>query len=75
MDMDIKPIIPARNGLSSSKDALVNGTIKMEPGLEPTLEELERELPDVPDDQIQLGDLLSRVVQSIYAELSELSET
>jgi len=42
---------------------------------EPTLEELERELPIVYDGQIPLGDLLSRVVQSVYAELSELVET
>lgn len=42
---------------------------------EPTQEELERELPRVFDGQVPLGDLLSRVVQSIYAELSELAET
>jgi mediator of RNA polymerase II transcription subunit 14 len=42
---------------------------------EPTREELERELPVVYDGQISLGDLLSRVVQAIYAELSELAET
>lgn len=42
---------------------------------EPLLEELERELPFVDDGQIPLGDLLSRVVQATYAELSELSET
>lgn len=42
---------------------------------EPSLEELERELPVVYDGQVPLGDLLSRVVQSIYAELSELAET
>lgn len=41
----------------------------------PPLEELERELPFVDDGQIHLGDLLSRVVQATYAELSELSET
>jgi mediator of RNA polymerase II transcription subunit 14 len=42
---------------------------------EPPLEELERELPFVDDGQIALGDLLSRVVQATYAELSEHSET
>lgn len=42
---------------------------------EPTVEELERELPMVYDGQVPLGDLLSRVSQSIYAELSELAET
>jgi len=38
-------------------------------------EDLERELPVVVDGQASLGDLLSRVMQSIYAELSELAET
>ncbi|TFK44507.1 mediator complex subunit MED14-domain-containing protein [Crucibulum laeve] len=42
---------------------------------EATIEELERELPVVYDDQVPLGELLSRVVQAIYAELSELAET
>ncbi|KAJ3517642.1 hypothetical protein NLJ89_g378 [Agrocybe chaxingu] len=42
---------------------------------EPTQEELERELPVVYDGQIPLRDLLSRVSQSIYTELSELAET
>ncbi|KAJ7072524.1 mediator complex subunit MED14-domain-containing protein [Mycena amicta] len=41
----------------------------------PTLQELEQDLPVVYDGQIPLGDLLTRVVQSIYAELSELAET
>jgi hypothetical protein len=39
------------------------------------VEELERELPEVYDGQIPLGDLLSRVVQAIYAELTEMAET
>ena len=43
--------------------------------LEPSLNELEQELPMVYDGQIRLGELLSRVVQQIYAELSELAET
>lgn len=42
---------------------------------EPSQEELESELPVVYDGQVPLGDLLSRVVQGIYAELSELAET
>jgi mediator of RNA polymerase II transcription subunit 14 len=41
----------------------------------PSQEDLEQELPVVNDGQVPLGDLLSRVVQSIYAELSELAET
>ena len=43
--------------------------------LEPSLKDLEQELPMVYDGQIRLGELLSRVVQQIYAELSELAET
>jgi len=42
---------------------------------DPVIEELEKELPVVYDEQVPLGDLLSRVVQAIYAELSELVET
>ncbi|KAI0785537.1 MED14-domain-containing protein [Abortiporus biennis] len=42
---------------------------------EPTQEELERELPVVQDGQIPLGELVSRMVQTIYAELVELAET
>lgn len=42
---------------------------------QPSIDDLERELPLVYDGQIALGELLSRVVQSIYAELSELAET
>lgn len=42
---------------------------------EPSAEELERELPVVLDGQIPLGELVSRTVQAIYAELSELAET
>jgi len=38
-------------------------------------EQLEAELPVVDDAQTYLGDLLSRVVQAIYAELLEHSET
>ncbi|KAG1750599.1 mediator complex subunit MED14-domain-containing protein [Suillus paluster] len=39
------------------------------------MEGLENELPLVLDGQVPLGDLLSRVAQAIYAELSELVET
>jgi len=56
------------------KSVLTNG-LHPEEGPEPSLEDLERELPVVDDGQIPFGDLLSRVVQSIYAELSELAET
>lgn len=42
---------------------------------EPTMEQLDMELPVVHDGQVPLGELLSRVMQAIYAELSELAET
>ncbi|KIP06411.1 hypothetical protein PHLGIDRAFT_460187 [Phlebiopsis gigantea 11061_1 CR5-6] len=46
-------------------------------GLEdsPTLEQLERELRTVYDGQIPLGELVSRMAQAIYAELTEHAET
>ena len=55
----------------------LNGHNDVVPGLpgDPSQEELERELPFVEDDQVHLGDLLSRVAQDIYAELTELAET
>ena len=70
-------------------DVAVNGTAPMPPppaqpshepqvnGFhhEPTIEQLEQELPMVFDGQIPLGDLVSRVVQSIYAELVEHADT
>jgi mediator of RNA polymerase II transcription subunit 14 len=58
----------------SSEIALPNG-LHYDGVLEPSLKELEQELPMVYDGQIRLGELLSRVVQQIYAELSELAET
>ena len=42
---------------------------------EPPIELLEAELPVVDDGQVQLGDLVSRVVQACYAELTEMAET
>jgi hypothetical protein len=55
----------------------VNGIHDTEPIVieEVAEEELERELPVVNDGQVPLGDLLSRVVQAVYAELSELADT
>ncbi|KAF4567770.1 mediator complex subunit [Pleurotus pulmonarius] len=56
-------VLPAING------AYTNGAH------EPSLVELENELPQVNDEMVPLGELLSRVVQSIYAELTEMAET
>ena len=52
-------------------DIIPNGTVIHES----SIEDLERELPVVFDGQVPLGDLLSRVMQAIYAELSEQAET
>jgi mediator of RNA polymerase II transcription subunit 14 len=41
----------------------------------PTLEQLESELPVVHDGQVPLGELVSRIAQAVYAELTELAET
>jgi len=42
---------------------------------EPPIELLEAELPLVDDGQVELRDLVSRVVQACYAELTEMAET
>lgn len=55
--------------------SVLSGSTNGGPIPEPSLDELERELPVVMDGQIPLGELLSRAMQSIYAELLELAET
>ena len=60
--------VPATNG--HTDDFLIRGLED-----EPSSEELESELPVVDEGQVPLGELLSRVVQSIYAELTEMAET
>ncbi|CDO75529.1 hypothetical protein BN946_scf184871.g10 [Trametes cinnabarina] len=52
--------------------ALSNGDALMH---EPTPEDLERELPVVMDGQVPLGELISRLSQTMYAELTEMAET
>ena len=42
---------------------------------EPSIEELQSELPQVEEGQIPLRELLQRTVQAIYAELTEMAET
>ena len=42
---------------------------------EPPIEILEQELPVVLDGQVPLGEVVSRVAQACYAELSEMAET
>ncbi|KAG5652469.1 hypothetical protein H0H81_004877 [Sphagnurus paluster] len=67
-------------GLSSDTILHSNGSLPITTPLSNELHDLpmdvlERELPVVMDGQIPLGDLLSRITQSIYAELAELAET
>ncbi|PCH43924.1 MED14-domain-containing protein [Wolfiporia cocos MD-104 SS10] len=57
------------NGQTSTNGTHENGVHELSP------EELERHLPAVYDGQVPLGELVSRTVQAIYAELSELAET
>ena len=52
--------------------ALQNGKTELH---EPSLEQLESELPLVMDGQLPLGELVSRLAQAIYAELVEMAET
>ncbi|KAI0068848.1 MED14-domain-containing protein [Artomyces pyxidatus] len=42
---------------------------------EPSLEAIESKLPVVYDGQVPLGEVVSRVVQACYAEMSEMAET
>lgn len=59
---------------SAESSAYTNG-VKQEAIDEVSLDILQRELPVVYNDQIPLGDLLQRVMQTIYAELTEMAET
>ncbi|EIM79913.1 MED14-domain-containing protein [Stereum hirsutum FP-91666 SS1] len=63
---------------SLPQDFLIDGLLPHTNGFdehEPPIELLERELPMVWDGQFPLGDLVQRVVQACYAELSEMAET
>lgn len=63
---------------SLPQDFLIDGPLPHTNGFdehEPPIELLERELPMVWDGQFPLGDLVQRVVQACYAELSEMAET
>ena len=64
---------PSTNGLYGSH--LANEIVPHGLDSDPSLEELERELPVVLDGQIPLRELLQRMVQAIYAELTEMAET
>lgn len=65
------------NGIGSMVNGLTDGAKPVYTNgiREPTLEELERELPVVHNGQVPLGELVSRMAQTIYAELTELAET
>ncbi|KII92020.1 hypothetical protein PLICRDRAFT_103790 [Plicaturopsis crispa FD-325 SS-3] len=74
IDLDIPTALQKlTNGNGLHTNGIVASATNDSP--EATLEELERELPVVHDGQVFLGDLLSRVTQGIYAELSELADT
>ncbi|KAJ3975413.1 MED14-domain-containing protein [Lentinula raphanica] len=62
------------NGVMVDQYPTTNG-VHVNGDVEPSVEQLERELPEVLDGQISLGDILSRVMQAIYTELTEMSET
>lgn len=70
MDHVAQMATSAQSDAPSKTGALNGGYMDLIP-----LEELEAELPVVDDAQQYLGDLLSRIVQAIYAELLEHSET
>lgn len=70
MDHVAQMATSAQSDVPSKPGALNGGYMDLIP-----LEELEAELPVVDDAQEYLGDLLSRVVQALYAELLEHSET
>lgn len=42
---------------------------------EPPIELLEAELPVVDDGQVPLGEIVSRMAQACYAEMTEMAET
>ncbi|KAH8828132.1 MED14-domain-containing protein [Flagelloscypha sp. PMI_526] len=78
----------ASSAVKSHKQQLLNGALngfghlaadKLVPDhvsdAPPPVEVLEKELPVVDDGQVPLGELVARVVQQIYAELSESAET
>lgn len=65
---------PGFDDITSTPAVVANGVNGHYPP-EPSLEQLESELPVVLEGQVPLGELLSRVVQAIYAELVELAET
>lgn len=64
------PSSSSHNGFQFSDGLLIKGHED-----EPSLEEREREIPVIYDGQIPLAELLSRMMQAIYAELTEMAET
>ena len=63
--------------MGEDTSSIPNGTISPpEPNQEVfSMDLLTRELPFVDDGQVPLGELLSRVVQAVYAEMNEFAET
>lgn len=71
------------NGLSGPNDLPNYGFLTNGDGVvlddksieDASLAELEAELPMVYDGQVEMRELLSRMMQAIYAELTEMAET
>jgi hypothetical protein len=73
MDAQMDAFVDVTSVDAPAPHALLNGLY--EDAEEPSLDALEAELPMVDDEQVPLGELVLRVVQALYAELSELAET
>lgn len=79
MEAKVNGFVPYSAG--SSSVISTNGHMKVEEDAlqhvdeEASVEELEREIPFVDEGQIPVRELLQRVTQAIYAELTEMAET
>src|SRR5229473_786343 len=72
----LSPSIMALNGSISYPSPILDLLDPTPNGFDdPPIELLEAELPVVDDGQVQLSDLVSRVVQACYAEMTEMAET
>ena len=78
METKVNGFVPYSSGSSSAVSTNGNGYVDGDAlhdiGDEPSIEELRRELPNVEDGQIPLREVLQRIVQAIYAELTEMAD-
>lgn len=79
METKINGFVPYSSGSNSAVSTNGNnhadGHALLDIEEEPSIEELQRELPIVEEGQIPLREVLQRIVQAIYAELTEMAET